>query len=243
MKNLLLCSIIALSAFSAYAEETVDSDVPWCPTDANWAMPVTPDLVPDGGLVRVGTRVFRSCNSPHSTVGRRVVRLTLNPAMMPETLTHHVGTAHFVSDVIVSDSLPRGEWMPSMLRGHVAVGTRTFGDLTYRAYTPEILLDVAHGSRTFVYEAGLNPLGGRQPDHAIQCPDQSKIKGSSLRCDVFVFHEDIRAHTTVIGDGIDFPPLPRQEFPQIARDVQAVLDLADVTSRLSTFEARLPRFD
>lgn len=240
MKFLLGFAFIASSALSAHADEPIKSDPSWCSSPESWPTPNwgNPDLVPDGGLVRVGTRIFRTCTSPHNPDGWRVIRLALNPALIPETLNRHAWLTLSVSDI-----QPRGEWLPAMLRDRIAVGTRVFGGATYREYRHWEHVEVEHSIRMFVYEPGLNPGLVAQPDHAISCRDRSRRNGAPVTCFVFVFHEDIRASIMMIGDGEGFPPLPRHEFPRIARDMQEVLHIADVTARLSSLESKLPRFD
>ncbi|WP_152968431.1 hypothetical protein [Gemmobacter sp. LW-1] len=241
MRYLLSSVLIALSTHTAYAEELLRADQPWCPSVANWRVPEwgDPDLVPDGGLVRVGARIFRSCTSPHSSSeAPRIIRLTLNPALIPKTLNRHAWPT-----LTLSDLLPGGEWLPSMLRSYVAVGTRMFGGTIYREYRHQESVKVEHSNRIFVYEPTLNPNLDPEPDHAISCPDKGRSAGLSVTCFVFVFHEGIRASIMMIGDGEGFPPVPRHEFPQIARDMQQVLFIADVTVRISPLKASLPQFN
>ena len=240
MKFLLGFTLIILSASSAHADDLASSDFPWCPPVESWSISNwgSPDLLPNGGLVTVGERTFRSCTSPHNLEGPRIVRLTINPMLISKSLNRHAWTT-----LTLSDALPRGKWKSVILSGYIAVGKRIFGDITYREYRHRELVEVEHSTRIFVYEPGLNAGHDQQPDHAITCPDRSPREGGGVTCFVFVFYEDIRASIMMIGDGREFLPLPRNEFSQIARDMIEVLRISDVTGRLSSFKGTLPRFD
>ena len=139
--------------------------------------------------------------------------------------------------------MPPDEWMANLLRSYIAFGTRVFGGTIYREYRHLETGEVEHSLRIFVYESGLNPDLRFEPDHAISCPDKSPREGGAVTCFVFVYHEGITASAMMVGDGDSFSPVPRNEFPGIARDVRQVLRIADVTDKISTFEGRLPRFD
>ena len=229
MKLLIFSLLICLLACSVYAEEPRQADHAWCPSAENWPSPdwASPALVPDGGLVRVGERVFRSCTAPHSPPDApRTVRLTLNPALLPEMLSVHAWTALTLSDLV-----PPDKWMANLLRSYIAVGTRVFGGTIYREYRHIETGEVEHSRRIFVYKPGLNPDLKFEPDHAISCPDKSPREGGAVTCFVFVYREGIRASAMMIGDGDNFSPAPRHEFPRIARDVRQVLRIADVTDK------------
>lgn len=232
VRNTLVAVAFSVSGFAqCHAQQSIKAEPLWCPPVWEWPSPLwaDPESVPNGFFIQVGSRVFHTCTGPKTLapVGERVMRLIFNHNMVPDLVPDVIAT------LTVSDRLGRDDWLPLMLRNQVPTGTRIFGGVRYREYdTRGLEGDDRLYSSFFVYEAVLNPSALEMPAHAVTCPDKIRNVSGANACFVHVFYQDIRANIMVAGDGLGLRPIPRDSFPAIARDMNRVLRMGDVTESL-----------
>lgn len=121
---------------------------------------------------------------------------------------------------------------------------RVFGGVSYREYDhEEATAETKDLSSFFVYEPGLNSGNLHYPAHAISCGDKSIRESGTHTCFLFVFYWDVRARVMLIGDGRNFPPIPREDFPEMILDMERALMASDVTDRAAKLRETIPFFD
>lgn len=222
-----------LGATQSRADDLAADREIWCPQVAD------ADLSPHGALVQVGSRVFRTCEKPVSPLGERGISLDIGENFVPGLVHNRV-----LRTLSVSDRSSGEEWWVNMLRNKEPVGMRVFGGVSYREYDhEEATAETKDLSSFFVYEPGLNSGNLHYPPHAIDCADKSIRESGTHTCFLFVFYWDVRARVMLIGDGRNFLPLPREDFPEMILDMERALIASDVTDRATSLRETIPFFD
>lgn len=222
-------TILTLPAWVFAAAIAHADEVSWCPPPTAWPSPSwgSPNVDHEGVLVRVGSRLIRSCTLSESPYGERRFRLTLDPQIIPFDYN-----AISLSSLVVSDFTRPEEWLANFLRRRIEIGIRNFGGIDYREYDHHSIPPQEQGfSSYFVFDRSLNPDSDTIPDHFIACPDQSPREGGAIMCFIFIPYFDLVANSMIVGDGVLSAPIQRDLFPSIATDVYRILRFSDFTDR------------
>lgn len=222
MKPLLSSAFFALSTLSAHADP-----LPWCPPADQWSFTSwgSNGIASEGVLVRIGSRLFRSCTRPHSPPGNRIVRLTVNPGLIAfSEYTAQLGTLS-VSERVVPET-----WIENFTRYRVEVEPIEFEGLKYRAFQHEELINVDHEQPSNFIYSGTSSLDAPEiPLHYVYCGDLSLAAGQPWTCFVSISYQDTIASVMITAGDLSGPNSRFWYFSQLAEDMYRVLVFTDVT--------------
>ncbi|HCP81619.1 MAG TPA: hypothetical protein DIT67_08510 [Octadecabacter sp.] len=190
----------------------------------------TEPLAPDGIVLRMGERYYRTCGLWSDDSSWRQFRLDMNPDLIPDLYSRYSPTNLSVYENV--DGIDR---MANHLNLKIATGTRVFGGVDYQSHESRAVGPNGKrntGTYIFVPEAG-DPRG--IPEHWVTCAGWGRIRSDTLTCHVRVNVGAVVGTLLFIGSdrrGFGFT----EHFPGFAQDIVRVLDVADVTDELDELE-------
>lgn len=217
----------------------VSAAVPFCETGSRKKMAYIDS--PDGHLVELLGRVFRTCNKP--SLGAFL--LSADPRALPglrfpDTLLTLSVASPF------SPAVPSGEWgafvwhvMMSMQEGARIERwpDRVIGDTVYNQYLKSV--HTSDGSTLFPAVVYLIPAPDSDgPERFIECrgPVVGLRRFDDSHCTMWLRYKGLKAQIWFRHVGPAFPdPIPIEQFDAYAQDVLYVLTALDVTDRAGEF--------
>ena len=223
-------------ADSASSTSPIDLEQPWCQDDSPWS-PSKEKFAPDGAITQVGPYFFRVCQggSSTSTPGNRAMRFFFNPRRVPD-LQHD----RAMIGLMINDLSSWDEKLSASLRNHYFQESWYFSEARYDLY--RFLNDDGSWASSMTFVFAPDPSSNVDvPAHMINCSGSFKDHpAESANCFILVDYNEIFALLLFIGGGPEFPEIPVDDFPELARDVLRILDAANVTDEMNEMALELP---
>lgn len=222
---LILLTTIAVFAATGLKAE----DQPYCLD--------TEPLAPNGVVLRMNDRYFRTCGTWSDSQTWRHFRLVINPDLVPDLYSEYSP-----SNLRVYENDDNGGRRTKQLWLKVDTGTRDFGGVTYRSHESQAM--GPNGKRnagTYIFTPAADDPRGI-PEHWVRCNGWGRIRSTTLTCMVYVDVGAVYGSLLFIGSdrrGYGFI----DHFPGFARDIVRVLDVADVTDELDALRGTIDIVD
>lgn len=188
---------------------------------------------PDGMVTQVGSRTFRLCSRPSGEHGERLVRVTLNPDIVPGLSDDGILMA-----MRLDDRLSFAAKLENVKQGHEPIGIRMFGDSPYVIFNGG-----RHDLNGFLNLATYVPVltdGKIEPDHFIRCLNENNIPNQNAACSLVIQYFDVVSTLNFYYLGAGSPMLSFDRLSDLPAEVFRVLRMADVTDAASQSISRLP---
>ena len=162
----------------------------------------TEPLAPNGVILRMGERYFRTCGLWSDNMPWRQFRLDMNPDLIPDLYSRYSPT-----NLGVYENVDRIDRMASSLNLKIDTGTRFFGGLEYRSHESRAVGPSGkRNTRTYIFL----PAAGdtrRIPELWVTCAGLGRIRSDTLTCRVHVNVGTVVGALLFIGSdqrGFDF---------------------------------------
>lgn len=197
--------------------------------------------IPEGHLVELGGRVFRTCNKVKGLT--HAFLISANPEALPGLRFPYTLLTLDVA-LPASGMVPSGEW--GAFVWHVVTimkeggrierrPDRVLGDWVYKEYLKSILAPDGTLSPASVYF--IPAWGSDAPEHFVECSGPAVgLRGKDSHCSMWLRYKGLNASIWFRHTKHAFPdPIPIEQFDAYARDVLYVLTATDVTDRVGEF--------
>ncbi|UWQ91808.1 hypothetical protein K3727_03090 [Rhodobacteraceae bacterium M382] len=193
----------------------------------------TEPLAPNGVVLRMGERYYRTCGLWSDNMPWRQFRLDMNPDLIPDLYSRYSPTNLSVYENV--DGIDR---MANQMKPKIATGTRFFGGLEYQSHESKVI--GPNGKRSSGIYIFFPKEGDQRgiPEHWVNCAGWGRIRSDTLTCHVQVNVGAVVGTLLFIGSdqrGFDFV----EHFPAFAQDIVRVLEVADVTDELDDLEGEI----
>ncbi len=222
--------VLLLSAVGYLVEPaSAEENIPYCDPSEK--------LAPHGIVLKLGDGYYRSCRPPEKNTERHRFLLRLNPATIPDMISRHklVSRYKFV-DIIITERVDGIDHLNSAFPLNPIEGTRVFGGVPYESheYVNKKSGDMPAGG-VYIYRPSEND---DIPFHWVRCSGWERAKGRALFCTVYIQNDDIVASLTFISGEVHGTAFV-DHFAAFAKDIERVIEAADVADRLDEMKTFL----
>lgn len=226
MKHVNILAVLLSAVCSLVAPASAEANIPYCDPTEKYA--------PHGIVLKMADAYYRACR-PRGGGGDlpwHQFLLRINPASVPELLARFTS-----SDIRVMERVDGSDRLKSAFPLNPIEGTRIFGGVPYESheYVNKKSGDMPAGG-VYIYRPSEND---DIPFHWVSCSGWELVKeGRSLSCYVYLRNDDIVASLRFAGNkerGTAFV----DHFAAFAKDIERVIEAADVTDRLDEMKTFL----